>query len=155
MMMMMMMTAMGAGNLSRSRVRNARIDRRDNANRTSLHLWAFTSRARARVVTTARMNESMRIEYNSRDRGISSRVVRVLARFERPRGRGRASMGDSNTAVTIVLTVTMVVVGFLAVNVILFERARRRFGEPKPKKRLGAKQKKRLLMKRSLRAGGD
>jgi len=62
-------------------------------------------------------------------------------------------MGDSNTAVTIVLTVTMVVVGFLAVNVILFERARRRFGEPKPKKRLGAKQKKRLLMKRGLRAG--
>ena len=55
---------------------------------------------------------------------------------------------------TIVLTVTMVVVGFLAVNVILFERAtRRRFGEPKPKKRLGAKQKKRLLMKRGLRAG--
>ena len=63
-------------------------------------------------------------------------------------------MGESNTAVTIVLTVTMVVVGFLAVN-DLFERARRRFGEPKPKKKLGAKQKKRLLMKRSLRAGGD
>ena len=69
---MMMMTVMGAGNLSRSRVRNARIDRRGDANRTSLHLWAFTSRARARVVTTARMNESMRMK-----------EIRAIAAFHR------------------------------------------------------------------------
>ncbi len=95
----------------------------------------------------------------------ASNEIRAIAAFHRASSAfaralnvpedASASMGDSNTAVTIVLTVTMVVVGFLAVNVILFERARRRFGEPKPKKRLGAKQKKRLLMKRSLRAGGD
>jgi membrane protein DedA with SNARE-associated domain len=68
---------------------------------------------------------------------------------------GNAVMGDSNTAMTIVLTVMIVVVGFLAANVILFTQARRQFGEPKPKKKLGAKQKKRQMMKRGLRAAGE
>jgi len=76
---MMMMTVMGAGNLSRSRVRNARIDRRDDANRTSLHLWAFTSRARARVVTTARMkNDAHRMKF-ARSRHFIARRPRSRA----------------------------------------------------------------------------
>ena len=69
--------------------------------------------------------------------------------------RERATIDTSMTSPCEDITVVIVVVGFLAANVILFTQARRQFGEPKPKKKLGAKQKKRQMMKRGLRAAGE